>query len=141
MRLVLDTNTVVSGFLWERAERALIDAAIEERIELVTSQPLLDELAGVLARSKFSDRLAAQNLTIQALIERYSLVAEVVVPAEISPVMVADPPDDLVLATALAGRVDFIVSGDKRLRNLKSFHGIAIVNATVAIARISVRPE
>ena len=117
MRIVLHTNTVVSGFLWERAERALIDAAIELRIELVTSQPLLDELAGVLARRKFAPRLTAQNLTSQALLERYSLLAHIVVPAEITPVFIADPPDDAVLPTALAARVDFIVSGDIRLRN------------------------
>lgn len=48
MRVVLDTNTVVSGFLWDRQPRALIEAAIDERIELISCAALIEELANVL---------------------------------------------------------------------------------------------
>ena len=54
MRVVLDTNTVVSGFLWGEAPRALIEAAVEERIELFTCAALIEELAGILPRQKFA---------------------------------------------------------------------------------------
>ena len=46
MRVVLDTNTVVSGFLWDNQPRALIDAAIDERIQLFTCAALIEEIAG-----------------------------------------------------------------------------------------------
>ena len=54
MRLVLDTNTVVSGLFWRNAPRLLMDAATEGRVELATSTVLIDELAEVIARAKFS---------------------------------------------------------------------------------------
>ena len=54
MRVVLDTNTVVSGFLWDSQPRALIDAAVDERIELFTCATLIEELAGILPRRQFT---------------------------------------------------------------------------------------
>jgi predicted nucleic acid-binding protein len=53
VRLVLDTNTVISGLLWHDAP-AKIDAALAGQIELFTSDALLLELADVLPRAKFN---------------------------------------------------------------------------------------
>lgn len=52
MRLVLDTNTAISGLLWHGIPGRLIDAAQAKSISLYTSAPLLGELRGVLARGK-----------------------------------------------------------------------------------------
>ena len=51
VRVVLDTNIVVSGLLWKAAPRQVLDAARELRITLYTSSVLLDELAEVLFTS------------------------------------------------------------------------------------------
>jgi putative PIN family toxin of toxin-antitoxin system len=67
VRLVLDTNTVVAGFLWQGPPHRLIRMAMDGEIELATSPALLDELAGVLPRAKFSQRLAVQTLTASGL--------------------------------------------------------------------------
>jgi putative PIN family toxin of toxin-antitoxin system len=131
--VVLDTNTVVSGFLWGEAPRALIEAAIEVRIELFTCATLIEELAGILPRQKFAQRLAEKQLSIPALIERYSALAEIVEPATLSGPVSPDPDDDMVLATALAAHAELIVSRDKHLRNLKHFHRIPILNAADAL--------
>jgi putative PIN family toxin of toxin-antitoxin system len=133
---VLDTNTVVSGFLWENEPRALIDAAIEARIMLFSSTALIEELAGVLPRDKFAQRLVHKQLSVGALIERYLALAEIVEPAILSRPVSKDPDDDIVLATALAAKADLIVSRDKHLRDLKHFHRIPILNATAALQRI-----
>ena len=136
MRVVLDTNTVVSGFLWNNAPRALIEAAVDGRIELFTCAVLIEELAGILPRQKFAQRLAQKQLSIPALIERYSALAEIIEPASLSGPVSPDPDDVGVLATALAARAELIVSRDKHLRNLKYFHRIPILNATDALNRI-----
>ena len=139
MRVVLDTNTVVSGFLWGEAPRALIEAAMDERIELFTCATLIDELAGILPRQKFARRLAEKQLSIPALIDRYSALAEIIEPAILSGPVTPDPDDDVVLATALAAQADLIVSRDKHLRNLKYFHRIPILNAADALQFIEQR--
>jgi putative PIN family toxin of toxin-antitoxin system len=140
VRVVLDTNTVVSGFLWGNEPRALIDAAVEGRIELFTSEVLIAEIEDVLPRARFAARLAEKQLAIPALIERYRVLANIVAPAVLSGPVSKDPDDDLVLATALAASADLIVSRDKHLRNLKYFHRIPIVDAAEAMRRIASEP-
>src|SRR5262245_45795174 len=63
-----------------------------------------------------------------ALIERYRVLADIVVPAVLSGPVSKDPDDDLVLATALAASAELIVSRDKHLRNIKHFQRIPILN-------------
>ena len=136
MRLVLDTNTALSGLLWGGMPGRLIDAAEAGRIELVSSAALLGELQGVLAREKFAKRLARRGLTVGDVFEGYAALVAIVTPAVIAPTITRDPADDQVLAAALAAQVDLIVSGDAHLLDLKAFHSIDIVTAAIAVERI-----
>jgi putative PIN family toxin of toxin-antitoxin system len=52
LRLVLDTNTAVSGLIWQGTPGRIIDAGLAEKVRLLSSVPLLAELEGVLQRSK-----------------------------------------------------------------------------------------
>lgn len=135
MRVILDTNVVASGFLWNGVPRQLLKAAREKRLRLFTSTTLLVELADILGRSKFERKLAAAQLSVDQLIERYALLAAVVHPAVIAPTVLADPDDDHVLACALAAKAELIVSGDRHLLDLDEHQGIRIVTAAEA-ARI-----
>lgn len=136
MRLVLDTNLVVSGFLWQGTPRQLLDLAIAGEIELFTSPPLLQELQGVLERKKSSGQLTKQALTSEALVLRYAAVAQLITPVAIDSSALRDPDDEQVLACALAARVDLIASGDQDLLAIESFRGIPILPATEAVARV-----
>ena len=140
MRLVLDTNTIVSGLLWKGAPHALLEAVRERRELMVHSSPkLLAELADVMAREKFAAAVAASGYSPDVLIQRYLQVVRVVVPAIIAPVIAADPDDDHVLACALAARADLVVSGDSDLLNLKTYQGVPIVTAAEAMTRLAQR--
>ena len=140
MRLVLDTNTIVSGLLWKGPPHAVLMAARERNDILLYSSPrLLAELANVLARKKLSTAVVASRRSPEVLLQRYLQVARVVVPAVIAPVIRTDPDDDHVLACALAAKADLIVSGDSHLLNLKTYQGIPIVNAAEALARLPQR--
>ncbi len=72
MRAVLDTNTVVSGFLWEGAASGLLTAARERRIDLYTSADLLAELIDVLPRKKFARKLQAAGLSVAQLTQLHT---------------------------------------------------------------------
>jgi putative PIN family toxin of toxin-antitoxin system len=115
LKLVVDTNTVISGFLWRQAPRLIIDAAMQGRIQLATSTVLIDELATVIARRKFSRKIAEQGISAGALLERYAKLAELITPAQIRRTVPDDADDDHVLACALAAHADWIVSGDAHL--------------------------
>ena len=63
MRIVADTNTVLSGLLWQGTPRRLLDLACERKITVWTSLELLAELAEVMARDKFAERLRAAGVS------------------------------------------------------------------------------
>ncbi len=138
MRLVLDTNAVVSGLLWDNGPSRLIDAGLQGRIELFTSQVLLLELEDVLPRRKLARRVAASGLGVAQLVARYALLAKSIPPAAIERVS-ADSDDDHVLACAVAAQADLIVSGDPDLLNLKSYQHIPIVSPAEALKRLPQR--
>lgn len=137
MRLVADTNSVISGLLWNGPPARLIDAAVERRITLFSSLPLLAELEGVLARDKFKRQLESRGLSIDDIFDGYAVLVEIVTPALIAPVIARDPDDDVVLATAIAASADIIVSGDAHLLDLRSHAGIEILTAAEMLARLS----
>lgn len=127
MRVVIDTNVVVSGLLWQGRPRQLLDAARSGRVEVFTSRVLLAELEDVLSRDKFTDQLRRASLAAHYLAVRYGTLAKLVEPAVIPPTVLTDVDDDAVLACALAARAEAIVSGDSHLLDMKEYRGIPIL--------------
>jgi uncharacterized protein len=138
VRLVLDTNTALSGLLWGGTPGRLIDAAEAGRVELASSAALLAELQGVLSREKFARQLARRGLSVGDVFDGYAAMVSIVTPATIAPTITRDSADDQVLAAALAAKAELIVSGDAHLLDLKSFQSIEIITAAVAVERIAV---
>ena len=137
MRVVADTNMVVSGLLWHGAPRQVLDAARDDIIALFTSTMLLAELDDVLHRKKFAQRLALVNVLPRELVFGYASLATIIEPAAIRPVVLIDPDDDAVLACALAAQAEVIVSGDSHLLDLKDYKEIHIFTAAELLRRIS----
>lgn len=140
MRIVLDTNLLVSGVIAAGLPRRLIDGAMAGEFELCTSEVLLAELLDVISREKFAQRLAQAGLTAQGIVDDLRRLAVVAAPADTPRVVPTDPDDDHVIAAAIAGQADLIASGDQRdLLPLGSFEGIPIVSAREAIERLEAR--
>jgi putative PIN family toxin of toxin-antitoxin system len=135
MRLVLDTNVAISAVLGSSAPTRLIELAAEGSLDLFTSEALLAELAEVLDREHVSRRLESKNRTASEVFELYEALAESIIPAAITRTA-PDPDDDAVLACALAAGADIIISGDKGLRNLKTFHRIPILSPADALSAL-----
>ncbi len=137
MRVVLDTNIIVSGLLWHGSPRRVLDVARDGIIELYTSSALLEELQDVLSREKFAKRLEVVKVTAQNLTEGYAALATVVEAEPIEPVILHDPDDDAVLACALVADCEMIVSGDEDLLDLKNYQEIRILTAAGFLEEIS----
>ena len=85
MRLVLDTNIVIAALLWKGAPHQMLSFIAEGRARCFSSAGLIGELARSLQYPKFAQRLSEQHLSLQALVERYARLANLVVPADINP--------------------------------------------------------
>jgi len=129
VRLVLDTNIVISGLIWGGVPRQLLDLGRDGRVTLFTSSQLLDELADVLGRGKFATMLTAQQITPTFLMQRYGMLARLVTPQPIERTVPNDADDDVVLATALSAQAKIITTGDSDLLMLHPWQGIQIFNA------------
>jgi uncharacterized protein len=134
MKVVADTNTLVSGFLWDGLPARLLDAGLTGRFGLYTSTELLFELDETLRARKFAERLSIRDHTAAGLVRAFRFSChEVVSPPRVSAPELRDSDDLHVLSCAAAVPVDLIVSGDKDLLVLKSFLGIPIVTARRAL--------
>jgi putative PIN family toxin of toxin-antitoxin system len=136
VRLVLDTNVVVSALLWGGAPERLIDLAGEGTIELVTPAALLAELAELLNRPKLAAKLAHDGQSAEEIVARYRELAELIETPAIEEVRLRDPDDAAVLACAIAAHAEAIVSGDKDLQSLGSYQDIPILSPAQCLQRL-----
>ncbi|MFP4343722.1 MAG: putative toxin-antitoxin system toxin component, PIN family [Anaerolineales bacterium] len=136
LRAVLDTNLLVSYLLVHRPSLAtLLDVhLVAEHFILITAPVLLRELARVLHYPRLQHYYdAPQRDRFVALVAALSEVVEL--PADI-PAICRDPDDDRVIACAVVGRADVIVSGDKDLLTLKRVGRIPILTAAEFLERL-----
>lgn len=133
MRLVVDTNVLVSAFLWQGTPGRLVELAGEKECQLFTSRVLIDELAGVLQHKKLAKQMQATGLTAMQMLRNYQRLATTITVRQLAQQVSRDVDDDAVLACALVAQADLVVSGDADLLVLKQFQGIRIVTAAQAV--------
>ena len=124
MRVVIDTNVLISAIFWTGKPKQLLNRVRREEITFVTSNDLLNELKEILIRRdkpfNLSDNEANQ------VVEKMRGLAEVVkVHSRIT--VCHDEMDNKVLACAIDGKAEYVISGDIHLLGLGSFKSIKIM--------------
>jgi putative PIN family toxin of toxin-antitoxin system len=137
MRLVLDTNVVISALLWNGSPARLLASDRPNEVDFFTSTQLLAELSETLSRRKFLKKVSPTRRTVDQLVYRYSDLAAVVVPLP-TPRLAPDPDDDVVIGTALAAKADLLVTGDRDLLSVSTFEGGRIVTVQEALRYIQI---
>ncbi len=124
MRVVCDTNVLISALLFGGNPRRILNKAIRGEVQLYLSEAILDELKRVLGRPKFGFSAEA----LQALYSELTTTGYVVGPSESISDVTEDVSDNRILECALEAKADYLVSGDAHLLNLKRYRNIPIVN-------------
>jgi putative PIN family toxin of toxin-antitoxin system len=125
----LDTNVLVSGIVGSRHPKstpgAVYRAWRDGAFILVVSEHILDEAARTLAEPYFRARLTPEE-TEEAVrsLRRRSRVTSLTVGVT---GVASHHEDDLILATAVSGRADFLVTGDAALRGVGEYRGVTIL--------------
>ena len=138
MRLVLDTAVMVAAIRSDSgASRRLLMAALERRLTLLASVPLMIEYQAVMTRP---EHLAASRLSIEdvnVLLDAVAAVAQPVRLAFLWRPAVRDPDDDMVLEAAVNGRADAIVTFNIRDFDKAAEHfGVEVVLPREAVRRM-----
>jgi len=133
LRVVLDTNVLISAILFGGKPRQILEKAIRGEIRLCLSEPILEELKGVLQREKFD----YSPETIQVIVTELTGVSDFVNPSKSISVVLEDPEDNRILECAVEAGANYIVTGDFHLQKLSRYRNIEVVNAVTFLEKLS----
>ena len=130
MRVVLDTNVVVSALNFPGNERLVLEYGRRGRFELVLSPFILAEVEGVLARKfGWSEERSSQAVAM------LRAAATIVEPIDRVEMVAGGHADNRILACAVEAEADYLVTGDRQhLLPIGEYEGIPIVRAPALVS-------
>lgn len=122
-----DVNVLASGFISPSgAPGRVLDAWRANRFTLVVSAELLGILQRTLAKPYFLNRFPPSVIArYVAAIQTHAVIVSL---SQLATGVAPDAEDDLILATALSGRATYLVTGDRRFRDLGSYGPIRLLS-------------
>lgn len=135
MKVVVDTNIVISGYLWSGAPARVLEMHTAGLLDICTCEVQLGELIEVLRRPKFLPRLQAAGISPEDISAHFRQLKRFMEPAVVGTTPLTDPKDLWVLGCAQASKAQAIITGDQHLLILKNHHGIPIYRAAEFVPR------
>ncbi|MBS3060525.1 MAG: putative toxin-antitoxin system toxin component, PIN family [DPANN group archaeon] len=129
LRVVLDTNVLISAILWDGSvAQKMLYNFIERDVEIFSSVAALQEFQNVLKRDFDYNADAVEQIT-----EILFTFIKLIEPNEKLEVVKDDPDDNKILECAIASSSDYIISYDKHLTSIDTFRGIKIIRPNDAL--------
>jgi putative PIN family toxin of toxin-antitoxin system len=124
LKVVFDTNVIVSAALYEKSLPALLlSLGLEDKARFFVSPALLNEYEAVLKRPRFK----LGHVEITELMRKINRKALTVTPTKRLKILKADESDNRILECAIEANADFIITGNKRHFPFEEFKGSKIV--------------
>jgi putative PIN family toxin of toxin-antitoxin system len=141
VRLILDTAVMVAAIRSDTgASRRLLLAALERRLTLLASVPLMIEYQAVMTRPEHLKASGLSAADIEVLLDAVAAVAEPVRLAFLWRPIVRDPDDDMVLEAAVNGKADALVTFNLRdFAGVANKFGIAVLSPGEAVVRLETK--
>lgn len=124
MRIILDTNVLVSGLFFPGIPLKILKSIKQGKYRIIVSQEIVDEYKRTI------DKLAARFANVidaNAQLELIILSSDICQPQKLIEPVCADPDDDKFIACAIASKTKIVVSGDKELLNVSGYKGIEVL--------------
>jgi len=132
LKVVLDTNVLISAILFGGKPREILEKTIRGEIRLCISEPILEELKGVLQRPKFD----YSPEMIEVILTELTGVADFVNSSKRINVVLEDPEDNRILECAVEAGANYIITGDIHLLKLSRYRDIGVLNAASFLERL-----
>ncbi len=127
MKVTTDTNVLVSATFWTGDSYKILDMIDKGEVELVLSDDIIKEYTDVVNRDEIMKKVENKGLIISKIVDSAITNATLVEPVEKLDVVKEDINDNIIIECAIEGKVDYIVTQDEHLLDLKEFEGIKIV--------------
>jgi putative PIN family toxin of toxin-antitoxin system len=135
MRVVLDANIIISGIGFPNGlQSRILHRRIAGGFHLLVSDPLVQEVRRTLSRTDFSERYRA--LSGLALTDALA-GAEWIEINRIRSGIATHPEDDVIVATAVLGNAELLVTGDRQLLKLGRVEGVRIVDSRMFLEMLN----
>ena len=123
IRVVPDTNIIISSIFWRGAPYKLMKRGFKGDIELVISPEIIEEVI-----DRLQNKFDTPQEKIEKTVDLLTTFCTVVNPSTRLDLVVVDPKDNKILECAIAGKAKFVVSGDRHLLDIKNFKDVKIVH-------------
>ncbi len=125
LRIVLDSNVILSGLMSPKGTTGkIVQAWKDNRFNLLICEAHTDEIRRVLAYQKIQKRLNWSAEKINLFVKQLSFRAENVDISGIEAHVPQDADDEMLLATLIATKADYLVSGDSDLLALRESYAV-----------------
>ena len=141
MRVVIDTNVWLSALLWGGQPSLIIQPIEQKQIQAISSENILTELTDILQKPKLQKRLDRLKITADEIVIIAKRLMTLVVIEDVIIPELRDPKDQMVLATAISGNAQIVISGDKDLLVLHPYGNISILLPQEFLARFSIERD
>jgi len=116
MRVVIDTNVFVSGLMLPASvPRRILAAAIVGGFELVLCEAIVEEISAALRYPKVRERIALSDDELDRYVQALRFMADMVDPSRVVVQVPGDRNDDVILATLVVAKADWLITGDAAL--------------------------
>jgi uncharacterized protein len=136
MKVVLDTNILASGAISATGTLStILDAWRSGQFQVIVSVPILEELERTLQKPYFHHYLTAkQSSRFQKLLQKRATVSPITVSVH---GIATHPEDDVILATAVSAKADYLVTGDTKLQHVRTYKGVTILSPKQFLATLT----
>lgn len=110
MKIVLDTNVLISATFWKGAPDKVVCLVEQKKVDLVLSGAIIQEYAGVLNSEEILGKITANFLEINRAVEKIFSMAIIVDPIKRIHVLTEDPDDNMILECAKEGCAQVSIS-------------------------------
>ena len=131
IQIVLDTNVIISAIVNpDRSPGKILELVFDQEVSLCLSPPMIAEIRRVLRYPKIVNLIKQKGRTVELEEEQIDKIVEIarVTTGQVTIKPIAtDPDDDMFLECAIEANADYIISGDKHLKDLGNFQGVPIL--------------
>lgn len=127
MRIVADTNIVISATFWKGDSFKIMKLADKDQIRLITSLDLIEEYNKIIKCDEITDKVVNKKLIANKIIRKIIDESIIIKPKIKLDIIKEDSDDNKVIECAIVGKANYIVTKDNHLLKLKKYRGIKII--------------